>query len=335
MIKTFRIFGAGEWGLAVANHLSCLNNQVEVFLRDDNKVNEYNESLFYKGLNLSFNKNIIFRKLTDLNHLSSNGDNFNIIASSSSGFTDIISTYNIYFKSCESIIWLTKGLDHSKGLLFHEIIDKVLSPNIKKCIISGPSFAKDLVATKPLRVSIASTCEILANSMIKIMETKNLKFEKTSDIIGVEISGVIKNISGILAGALTANLYPDEYIEELISLSQKDVKNISRKIAGSQSSYIVTEEQLEKTVLSPACYGDIYLTCYFNASRNRQLGLKIIGKYNIKKIIAKIGTVEGYLSTSTLNTHKEIFGESKIVQVAYKILYLDAEPKTILNQLFN
>ena len=335
MIKTFRIFGAGEWGLAVANHLSCLDNKVEVFLRNDNKIDEYNKSFFCKNLNLSFNKNIIFRKLTDLDHLSDSENNFNIIASSSPGFADIIDNYNVYFKSCESIIWLTKGLDHSQGFLFHEIIDKKLSPAIKKCIISGPSFAKDLVAIKPLRVSIASTCDILANSIIRIMETENLKFEKTSDIIGVEISGVIKNISGILAGILTANSYPDEYIEELISLSQKDVKNISRKMYQSQSSYVVAEEQLEETVLSPACYGDIHLTCYFNASRNRQLGLKIIGKYNIKKIIAKIGTVEGYLSTSTLNTHKEMFGESKIVQAAYNILYLDGDPTTVLNKLFS
>ena len=210
-----------------------------------------------------------------------------------------------------------------------------MSPKIKKCIISGPSFAKDLVASKSLRVSIASTCEILANSIIDIMETKNLNFEKTSDIIGVEISGVIKNISGILAGILTANLYPDEYIEALISLSQKDVKNIVRKITDNQKSYKITEEQLEKTVLSPACYGDMYLTCYFNTSRNRQLGLKIIGEYNIKKLISRIGTVEGYLSTSTLYANKKIFGESKIVQAAHKILYLNADPKIVLNQLFN
>ena len=334
MIKKFRIFGAGEWGLAVANHLSCLDHKVEVFLRDADKVNKYNESLFYKGLNLSFNKNIIFRNLLDLENLSNSGDNFNIIASSSSGFTDIIDSYNFYFKSCESIIWLTKGLDHSKGLLFHDIIDRMVSPHIKKCIISGPSFAKDLVAAKSLKISIASTCDVLANSIIKIMETENLKFEKTSDIIGVEISGVIKNISGILAGILTANLYPDEYIEALISLSQKDVKNIVRKITDNQKSYIITEEQLEKTVLSPACYGDMYLTCYFNTSRNRQLGLKIIGEYNIKKLISRIGTVEGYLSTLTLYANKKIFGESKIVQAAHKILYLDADPKIVLNELF-
>ena len=334
MIKTFRIFGAGEWGLAVANHLSCLDNKVEVFLRNDNKVKEYNKSFFYKNLNLSFSKNIIFRSLEDLNHLSNSEDNLNMIASSSSGFSDIINSYNTYFKSCESIIWLTKGLDHSKGSLFHEIIDTELSSNIKKCIISGPSFAKDLIAKKPLRVSIASTCGILSDSIIKAMETKNFKLEKTFDIIGVEISGVIKNISGILAGILTANLYPDEYIEALISLSQKDVKSITKKITKKQGSYLVTEDQLEKTVLSPACYGDIHLTCYFNTSRNRQLGLKIVGEYNIKKIISKLGTVEGYLSTATLNAHEKIFGESKIVQAAYRILYLDDDPKTVLNQLF-
>jgi glycerol-3-phosphate dehydrogenase len=98
---------------------------------------------------------------------------------------------------------------------------------------------------------------------------------------------------------------------------------------------MVSEDDLDKTVLSPACYGDMCLTCYFNTSRNRQLGLKITGKYNLKKIINKIGTVEGYLSTLTLNNHKKVFGESKVVEAAYKILYLDAEPKEVLNELFN
>ena len=58
-----------------------------------------------------------------------------MIASSSSGFADIINSYNTYFKSCESIIWLTKGLDHSKGLLFHEIIDKSYHPIYQKSVL--------------------------------------------------------------------------------------------------------------------------------------------------------------------------------------------------------
>ena len=334
-MKTFRIFGAGEWGLAVANHLSCLGHNVEIFLRNDNKISEFNKLRAYKDLGLSFSQNVIFNNLSDLNTLSSNKDIFNIIASSSSGFADIINSYRVYFKSCKSVVWLTKGLDHDSGLLFHEIIDQELSPSINKCIISGPSFAKDLVSAKPLKVSIASSCDLLANVIIETMETEYFMFERTTDIIGVEVSGVMKNISAILAGALTVNSYPNEYIEELIVLSQRDIKSIVRKITRQQKSYIVSEEDLDKTVLSPACYGDMCLTCYFNTSRNRKLGLKITGKYNLKKIINKIGTVEGYLSTLTLNNHKKVFGESKVVEAAYKILYLDAEPKKVLNELFN
>lgn len=335
MTKTFRIFGAGEWGLAIACHLSSNGNIVEIYLRDASKVKKYNESRSYKNLNLSFGTNISFNELSNLNLLKSSVDIINIIASSSSGFTDIVSAHNNYFKSCKSIVWLTKGLDHSNGLLFHEIIDKKLSLDINKCIISGPSFARDLVANKALEVSIASTCNTLAGIIIKAMETKNFRFKETNDIVGVEVSGVIKNISGILAGILTANSYPDEYIDQLILLSQNDVKSIVSKITISQDAYGVTEKELDDTVHSPACFGDMHLTCYFNTSRNRQLGLKIIGKYDLEKIIKKIGTVEGYLSTLTLYKHKDIYGESMIVEAAYKILYQNSDPKAILDKLFD
>ncbi|MBT3993567.1 MAG: hypothetical protein HOF02_05910 [Gammaproteobacteria bacterium] len=98
---------------------------------------------------------------------------------------------------------------------------------------------------------------------------------------------------------------------------------------------MITEAELEETTQSPACYGDMYLTCYFDTSRNRRLGLKIIGRYKLKKVIDKIGTVEGYLSTLTLHSHKEIFGESRVVEAAYKILYLHSDPKIVLDELFS
>ena len=103
------------------------------------------------------------------------------------------------------------------------------------------------------------------------------------------------------------------------------MKSIVSKITISQDAYGVTEKELDDTVHSPACFGDMHLTCYFNTSRNRQLGLKIIGKYDLEKIIKKIGTVEGYLSTLTLYKHKDIYGESMIVEAAYKILYQNSK----------
>jgi glycerol-3-phosphate dehydrogenase len=62
------------------------------------------------------------------------------------------------------------------------------------------------------------------------MNTDYFTLLPTHDLIGVEVSGVLKNISAILAGSLTANEFPDEYVHELISISQQEVYRISKLI---------------------------------------------------------------------------------------------------------
>ena len=89
-----------------------------------------------------------------------------------------------------------------------------------------------------------------------------------------------------------------------------------------------------ETLDSPACIGDLHLTCFYNMSRNRQLGLKLTKDCNVNKLIAKIGTVEGYLSTATLYNNNDIYGEGPLVKAAHDILYNHVEPKIVLNSLF-
>ena len=333
----FRIFGAGEWGLAVANHLS-LNNTVEIYLRDKEKIELYKRQMAHKELGLTFNDNISFYDINspaDSNVVVGAENIINIISSSSSGFVSIIENNLDYFKSFDSISWITKGLDHASGLLFHQIIDEQISSKMEKCIISGPSFARDLVLKKPLEVTIASTDTTLSDHLISAMSDDNFNLVPTKDIIGTEISGVIKNVSAILAGSLTANEYSDEYITQLIELSQNEVKRITKLIIGKSSNYQISESEIDKTLASPACAGDLHLTCFYNTSRNRQLGLKLTDTCNIKKLISKIGTVEGYLSASTLFNNKEIYGNGLIINAAYDILYNHMNPREVLNQLFD
>ena len=332
----FRIFGAGEWGLAVANHLS-LHNNVEIYLRDKEKIELYKRQMTHKELGVTFNDNISFYDMNTLadSNLMGGENIINIIASSSSGFVSIIENNLDYFKSFDSISWITKGLDHTSGLLFHQIIDEQISDKMEKCIISGPSFARDLVLKKPLEVTIASTDSTLSNDLISAMSDDNFSLVPTKDIIGTEISGVIKNLSAILAGSLTANEYSDEYITQLIELSQIEVKRITKLIIGKSSNYQISEGEIDKTLASPACAGDLHLTCFYNTSRNRQLGLKLTETCNIKKIISKIGTVEGYLSTATLFNNKGVYGNGIIINAAYDILYNHMNPREVLNKIFD
>ncbi len=116
----FRIFGAGEWGLAVANHLSIQNNLVEIYLRDIDKVDSYKTNKIHENLDIKFGKNISFFDLSRVSEISNDSNTINIIATSSSGFLNIIKDNLNYFKKSQSLTWLTKGLDHSSGSLFHQ-----------------------------------------------------------------------------------------------------------------------------------------------------------------------------------------------------------------------
>jgi glycerol-3-phosphate dehydrogenase (NAD(P)+) len=331
----FRIFGAGEWGLAVANHLSIQNNLVEIYLRDIDKVDSYKTNKIHKNLDIKFGKNISFFNLNKVSEISNDINIINIIATSSSGFLNIITDNIDYFKKTQSLTWLTKGLDHTSGSFFHQILDDLLPDKIDKCIISGPSFAIDLVNKINIKVSIASTDDHLTEVLINAMNTDNFTLLQTRDFIGVEVSGVLKNISAILAGSLTVNEFPDEYVHELISISQQEVYRISKLIMANSRGYEVSDSEMKKTLNSPACLGDLELTCFYNTSRNRQLGLKLSRDCNIKKLLSNIGTVEGYLSTGTLSKNKVIYSESKIIKSAYDILYNHIEPRRILEGLYN
>jgi len=325
MPELFRILGSGEWGIAVAHHLFKQDKLVEVYGRDSVKIKQLQET--------HNNTNIEFRNLQDLSPIT-NKNVINIVATPSSGFSDVVKENLKYLKEFESITWLTKGIDHDTGLMLHEIIDNEIGNDCSKCIISGPSFAKDIIAEKPLIVSIASNNDDLIQTLKNNIETNAFKLIPTKDIIGVEISGIMKNISAILAGALTANHYTDEYIQKLIELSQDEIFQITSKI-NCREEYRVNNKEMIKTLSSPACLGDMILTCYKDHSRNRRLGLSLIDKFNLDHVLKDIGTVEGYLSTSTLYQNRKKFHIGKIVKTAHSILYNSNNPKSCLEKLFD
>ena len=142
----------GNYYGAGVSDLTFRDNTVEVYLRDQTKINLYQTNNHHDSLDIKFD-NIYFHNINSINNIKKTDRAINIIATSSSGFLPIIKDNIDYFQSCDSLSWITKGLDHDSGLLFHEVLDQVLSRKVKKCVISGPSFAKDLVAKKPLEVS--------------------------------------------------------------------------------------------------------------------------------------------------------------------------------------
>ena len=333
MSSDVRIFGAGDWGLAIGLHLAE-RHDIDVFIRNNKKYLS-----FCKKFNINGQSSISVHESdngnwSDLPKLQ--GKSFaDIIACSSTGFFELLNTNVNYFSKCESISWLTKGIDNHTGKLFHEVVSHVLGNNIDMCILSGPSFARDLIENKKIEISIASNKNHLIEKISKLISTDNFSLVPTSDIVGVQIAGIIKNIAATLTGILSALDYEERHSMLIIEKAKEEILKISSGIQAKPGLYNVDKSEMLKTLESPACHGDLILTCLNDVSRNRQFGYRIGKGESINSVLKDIGTVESFSATKTLYDNKEKFNFGEITDSIYKILYKDSDPKDIIKKIIN
>ena len=297
MTQKFRVLGAGIWGLAFSDYLLNLGHEVLVFCRDTTLSNKKIEDL--KLLNLSSNN---VQPLNSLKSLDSN-DAINIIAVNSKGFDDLLTNYYDYFKSSDKLVSLTKGIDHDNGYLFHESVNNIF-PNIEYGLISGPSFAKDLIDRKKIIVSFASEYKQLTEIMTKSTKSSYFEMVPTFHIYHIQIAGILKNIAAIICGMADAifgkgihtNTIIKKACDETWEMSYDQLDGYEFDDDDDEKNWINDlNKNREAIITSPGYIGDMILTCKQDQSRNYQFG-HLISKsdISIKQAKDKIGTVEGY-----------------------------------------
>ncbi len=300
MTTKFRILGSGEWGLAIAYHLSQHDYPVEIYGRTKNKIDDFNQKKVCKSLNIKFNQNVSFNHLANIANQPYSDNTHNLIATSSSGFADLLNQNKNYLSKYSNFIWLTKGLDKGSKKFFDELLCQHFGSTINCCLISGPSFAKDLVGGENISVSIASNSNDYMNTIEKCFISDNFIMHKTNDLIGVQVSGVMKNVAAILSGILTSNNYDSSDILKMIAITKKEIFEITKYIYATRELSLDNDEVM-KTLESPSCDGDLKLSCLSDQSRNRRFGLRLSGLNSFEQIIDDIGTVEGYVMTPVLH----------------------------------
>ena len=201
------------------------------------------------------------------------------------------------------------------------------------CMVSGPSFATDLVKNEKITINSASNNILLSEKVSSLLTAQNFKVEPIKDIIGVQVASVVKNIAATIAGVLVALNYDESSIMSIIEKAKAEVLQISSAIQLKSKGYSVSKAEMLATLDSPACHGDMILTCLNDESRNRQFGRRIGDGESISSALKDLGTVESYLCTKTLYENKERFKYGEITDSAYNIMYKKGNPKSIVNKL--
>lgn len=217
----------------------------------------------------------------------------------------------------------TKGIEKETGAFCHEILTSII-PTEQVAVLSGPTFAIDLANGNPSGLTLASNCESTEKLISNSLQHKNLKIEKSNDIIGVEICGAVKNIMAIIAGILDGMQVSETTNALFLTQAVHEIENLIIVLGGSSH-----------TITTFAGIGDLLLTCNSKKSRNFSLGT-LLAKEEKETIIEYIqtNTVEGYYTLSSIYSVIKMKNiHAPLIESLHRILFHHQDQKELLTIL--
>jgi glycerol-3-phosphate dehydrogenase (NAD(P)+) len=307
------VIGGGSWGTALASLISDNGFDVVIFaLEDDvvNSINNFKKNELYLG-DTELNKNLSANKLTEFNKF----DFMKVVWAVPTQFSrKVAENLSMKLNGTDMII-ATKGIEITSGNLIINIMNDVLNANFS--ILSGPSFAKEVALKKPTAVSIASYDLENALKWQKIFSNRYFRAYTSTDVVGVEVGGAIKNVIAIATGIADGLGFGNNARAGLITRGLAEITRLGIKLGGRH-----------ETFMGLSGLGDLVLTCTGELSRNRQFGLKIARGLTSKEILSDMNMVaEGvFTAKAVYNLCKTLNIEMPISTEVYKIIYEDKKP---------
>lgn len=260
-MKSVCILGGGSYGTALAQLLAGLGHSVHVWNRSPEiaaAINETRRNPRYLS-EFVLHPNILAH--TDA-HEAIRSAEWTVIAVPSVAFRETLKSQAKLLRSQPLVIG-TKGLENGSLMTMAEVAVDVLGEEhaTEVLALSGPSFAREIMLQHPTAVVLAGVDESLTRQISRLMFCDFFRAYTSTDIIGVELGGALKNVMAIAAGAVLGLGFGDNTRAALIT---RGVAEISR-LAVAKGAHPLTMSGL-------AGVGDIILTCTGGLSRNRAVG---------------------------------------------------------------
>jgi glycerol-3-phosphate dehydrogenase (NAD(P)+) len=283
-------------------------------LRKDRQNNRYLSGLLFPD-NLS-----VTPDLSEIGAFS----NLILVCVPSHAFKDTLIKLKPYLNNNARIAWATKGFNPANGALLHEIVAEIFSINTPAAIISGPTFAREVAADLPTAVTIASAQPEFADQLASILHSGCFRTYTSSDIIGVEVGGAVKNVLAIAAGIADGLGFGANTRAALITRGLSEIIRLGVKLGGQQ-----------ETFMGLSGLGDLILTCTDDQSRNRRFGLALgQGKNKAAALLEIQQEIEGVSAAKeTWLLAKKYAIDMPITEQIYKVLYENLAPLAAVKNL--
>lgn len=319
------VIGGGTWGSTFALHLSRLNIETNLWIREQEilqeTAKERENRVFLPGYR--FPPMVSF--YDDIDEAVRQCEVV-FIAVPSKFCRQIYKKLAPFLSSDQTLVSLTKGIEENSLMRMSEVMEDEFSAFFRPRIaaLSGPSFAQEVAQCHPTAVVLASKEMDLARKIQHVISSENLRIYTSDDIIGVELGGALKNIIAIAAGILDALRFGSNSTAALITRGLSEITRLGVKLGARK-----------ETFSGLAGVGDLVLTCTGRLSRNRHVGYELGKGKPLKEIVSGMKMVaEGITTTvSARQLARREHVEMPISEQVYQVLYNNKDPKHAIQEL--
>ncbi|MGR9116927.1 MAG: NAD(P)H-dependent glycerol-3-phosphate dehydrogenase [Gammaproteobacteria bacterium] len=325
IVNKISVLGAGSWGTALA--IQAARTGCRTLLWGHNP--EHMRPLAQNRTNQRYLPGFDFPENLTVSSDLKEAVEFSpviLIAVPSHAFTETLVKISPWVKPGVQIAWATKGFNPEDGTFLHQAVQKIFSKNTPAAVLSGPTFAREVAADLPTAITLAANQSQFAEHLTRILHSSRFRIYTSTDLIGVQVGGAVKNVLAIAAGIADGLNFGANTRAALITRGLHEIILLGLKLGGRQ-----------ETFMGLAGLGDLILTCTDDQSRNRRFGLALGQNKNRSIAIQEIDQeIEGVSAAKqTFLLAKKLGIEMPITEQTYKVLYEDLEPLSAVQNLLD
>jgi len=263
MTRRITVLGAGSWGSALAVHLARVGHDVSLWARDARLA----EDMAVRRLNSAYLPGIAFPATLQPTHALAealDGAGFVVMAVPSHGLRAVARAAGPLVGAGATVVSAVKGLEVGSMLRMSEVISDEIHDISAVVVLSGPSFAVELARELPTAMVAAGTSPAGVEQVQAQFRSTSLRLYGSSDVVGVEIGGALKNIIAIAAGVVEGLGLGHNAMAALITRGLVELTRLAVVLGAHRD-----------TLSGLAGLGDLVLTCTGDLSRNRRVGIEL------------------------------------------------------------
>jgi glycerol-3-phosphate dehydrogenase (NAD(P)+) len=310
MSQTWRIgvIGGGAWGTALAQSLRLSGQDVQLWAREPDVVQDINE----RGRNSAFLPDIALAAgLTATGDLGAVVDrDVVLMVAPAQHMRAVVRELAGSRLAGKAIVICAKGLEQGSGKLLSEVLAEEL-PSARAAVLSGPSFAADVARGQPAAVTLAMADGSEGEELAGLLGSRRLRIYWTDDLIGTQLGGAVKNVLAIAAGIVEGRELGASAHAALVTRGFAELRRFGMALGARP-----------ETLMGLSGLGDLLLTCGSQQSRNMSLGRALGQGRSLTEILgARRSVAEGVFTASAVVERARALGvEMPVAEAVHAVI---------------